>query len=239
MMATLLGFFVLCAIVELRGQAPIALTFEAATIKPSQEPFGSTSWNSHPGSIVLRGQTLKNLIAIAYRIKDAQVTGGPKWLDGDRFDINARAASPVGDSQLLPMLQELLAERFRLVIHREQKPVPGYAMVIAKSGLKIKPVEGGKESRDNYGRGRISASGITMAKLADTLSRLLDSPVSDQTGASGVFDIQLEWPTAGDAIDSASELATVLREQTGLVLEGRKLPVDLLVIDQAERPTEN
>jgi uncharacterized protein (TIGR03435 family) len=190
------------------------------------------------GSIVLLGQTLKRLIVIAYGTKDNQVSGGPKWLDADRFDINAKAAGAVGDPQLLAMLQTLLADRFHLVMHHEEKVASLYVLVAAKTGLKIHPVEGGINSM-RAGRGRISARGITMAKVADTLSRLISDPISDLTGAQGVFDIQLEWSTDGDATDTMSALSAAMQDQLGLKLELRKVPVDFVVIDNAEKPAEN
>ena len=82
-------------------------SFDAASIKPTAEAIGSSGWDTHPGSIVLRGQTLKGLIRSAYELKEDQVSGGPKWLDADRFDINARAVGPAGDPQLLMMLRSL------------------------------------------------------------------------------------------------------------------------------------
>jgi uncharacterized protein (TIGR03435 family) len=157
---------------------------------------------------------LKGRIVIAYRIESDQVSGGPKWLDGDRFDVSGKAADPVGDVQLLEMLQTLLAERFHLLIHREKKAVTGYALVAAKSGLKIKPVEDPKGSSADYSKGRMSARGVTMAKLADTLFRLVNGPVSDMTGAQGVFDVQFQWNTTGDATDSVSELAAALERNS-------------------------
>jgi uncharacterized protein (TIGR03435 family) len=229
----------LCALGPASGQVPVRPAFEAATIKASKEEFGSSGWDSHPGSIVLRGQTLKSLIVIAYQIKNAQVSGGPKWLDVDRFDVNARAADGARTPQLLAMLQTLLGERFHLVAHHEERIVSAYELVTAKSGLKVRPAEAGKGSFDNYSRGRISAHAITMSKLADTLSRMVDRPVSDLTDTPGVFDFQLDWSTTGDALDSESELAAVLEQQAGLKLVGRKLPVDIMVVDQAERPTDN
>jgi uncharacterized protein (TIGR03435 family) len=221
------------------AQSPPPTSFDAASIKPSRERIGSSSWDGHPGSIVLRGQTLKSLIAIAYGVKEGQVLGGPKWLDASRFDITARANVPVRDPQLLAMLQTLLSERFRLVVHREKKFDTAYALVTDKRGLKISPVEGGRRSENNYGRGRISAHGVTMGGLADALSRLIGTTVYDRTGVVGAFDFQLEWPTEGDATDVASVISGVLQDQLGLRLELRKLPVDFLVVDQAEKPTED
>lgn len=227
-------FVAVCAF----GQAQGPVSFEAASIKPTRESAGSSTWNTRPGSIVLLGHTLKHLIVIAYGTKDYRVSGGPKWLDADRFDVNAKAAGAVGDPQLLAMLQTLLADRFHLVIHHEEKVESSYALVAAKTGLKIHPVENGISSM-SAGKGRISAHGITMAKLAATLSSLLWDPVSDLTGAQGLFDIQLEWSTEGDAADAISALSATIQDQLGLRLELRKAPVDFVVIDGAEKPTEN
>jgi uncharacterized protein (TIGR03435 family) len=172
-------------------------------------------------------------------VKDNQVAGGPKWLDEDRFDINAKAEGPANGLQLLVMLQTLLAERFQLVLHHEEKIASAYALVLAKSGLKIQPVDGAGGSHSNGGKGKITAQGITMAALADTLTRNVGSPVVDLTGVSGAYDFTLEWSTEGDPDDVQSALFAALQQQLGLKLEMRKLPLDLLVVDRAEKPSEN
>jgi uncharacterized protein (TIGR03435 family) len=84
---------------------------------------------------MLNGQTLKGLICLAYHVKTNQVAGGPKWLDADGFDINAKAEGPANESELLLMLRTLLAERFQLVFHHEQQIASAYALVVAKNGL--------------------------------------------------------------------------------------------------------
>jgi uncharacterized protein (TIGR03435 family) len=216
------------------AQAP---AFEAATIKPSKGEFGK-GWDSHPGTITLTGQTLKGLICIAYHMKDVQVSGGPKWVDGDRFDINAKSAGGEDEPQLVIMLQSLLAERFQLVFHHEEKTSSNYALVVAKSGLKIKPSEA-EGSRSSGSKGRLVAQGLTMAKLADQLTRRVGAAVIDLTGVSGGFDFTLEWSTEGDANDVQSALFAALQEKLGLKLEMRKLPMDLIVVDKAEKPSEN
>jgi uncharacterized protein (TIGR03435 family) len=211
--------------------------FEAAAIKPSKEAVRGITWDTGPGRINVRG-TLKGLIWIAYQVKDFQVSSGPKWLDEDRFEINAKAEGPANDPQLLAMLQTLLADRFQLAIHHEQKIAPAYALVVAKSGLKIKPVEAAGSSSKG-GRGVLTAKGLTMAKLADRLSRNLDAPVTDLTGAPGAFDFKLEWSIEGDKDEVQSALFTALQSQLGLKLESRKVPIDMIVVDKAEKPSEN
>ena len=217
------------------AQAP---AFEAAAIKPSKDSSRGISWDSEPGRINLSA-TLKGLITIAYRVKDFQVTGGPKWVDGDRFEINAKAEGPAKDPELLEMLRTLLADRFQLAIHHEQKMAPAYALVVAKSGLKIKAVEGAEGSSSKGGRGVMTAKGVTMAKLADNLSRNLGAPVADLTETPGAFDFKLEWSVEGDANDAQSALFAALQSQLGLKLESRKLPIDVIVVDKAVKPSDN
>jgi uncharacterized protein (TIGR03435 family) len=227
-----------------------APSFEAASIKPSNAKDDTSSWNSRLGYLVMRNQTLNALIRIAYDMEADQVTGGPKWLDTDRFDVEAKAAGPAKDPELLTMLQTVLAERFQLKFHRETKLVPGYAMVLAKGGLKVHPVEANGKQRMNWGKGRLTAERASMKRLAETLSRMLGSPVVDTTGIPGEFSFQLEWtpenspsPSLAGAIPADApigpSLFTVLQQDLGLRLEPRKAPIDVLVIDRAEKPSEN
>src|SRR5712671_6886644 len=143
--------------------------------------------------LVMRNQTLSACIRIAYGLKVDQITGGPKWLDSDRFDIEARAASPAKDPELLAMLRTLLAERFQLKFHRGTKLVSGYALVVGKKGLKIRAVEGNGGNRMNWGKGQVLAERVSMPKFADALARMLGSPVDDKTGVSGQFSFTFEW----------------------------------------------
>jgi uncharacterized protein (TIGR03435 family) len=211
--------------------------FEAAAIKPSKDASG-VHWDTEPGRINLRGTTLKGLITIAYHVKDFQVAGGPKWIDGDHFDINAKSEHGEDEPKLVEMLQTLLADRFQLVFHHEQKIAPAYALVVAKSGLKMKPAEG-TGSKSQGGRGQLTATGLTMAKLAEQLSRRVGAPVADLTETPGAYDFKLEWSIEGDKDDVQSALFAALQSQLGLKLESRKIPVDMIVVDKAEKPSEN
>jgi len=223
--------------------------FEAASIKPSKVHEGGTSWHSRLGYLVMKNQPLRRLVAIAYGVNEDQVSGGPKWTDSDRFDIEARAAGPAKDPELLLMLQHLLAERFQLAVHRESIIVQGYALVPLKSGLKIRPDDTEGKSKWNSHRGEVVAERITMARLAESLGRVLGAPVVDATGLAGAYTFNLEWtpkvqqPAAsreGLATDpSGPSLFDVLAQKLGLRLENRKLPRDKLVIDNAEKPSEN
>src|SRR5258708_8078431 len=123
------------------------------------------------------------------------------------------------------MLQTLLAERFQLAFHRDQKLFSGYSLVVAKGGaLKVQPDATAGGSRWNGGRRKIVAQRISMAKLAESLSRILESPVVDRTGAPGLFSYTLEWtPDNTPDADAGPSLFTVLQQQLGVKLEPAKV----------------
>jgi uncharacterized protein (TIGR03435 family) len=233
--------------------AQITPTFERASVQPSQSQETTSSYNTKPGALSIRNKSLKDCIRLAYDVKVAQLSGGPKWVETERYDIEAKAARPVGDPQLMAMLQTLLKDRFKLDIHREMKMFPGYAITVVKSGLQIREVEPGPGHVD-LRRGSMNAQRLSMVKLAQTLSDLLNVPVVDATAVPGVFDFRLAWtPTidvgrpglSGDdtqdpsvlpASTSEPSLFAAIQEQLGLKLEARKAPLDVLVIHRAEKP---
>jgi uncharacterized protein (TIGR03435 family) len=231
------------------GQAAPAPAFEVASIKPSQDPPGSNSGlTTTRGRISARNVTLKRCMRGAYGVEEPRILGGLKWLDEDRYNIEARAAGPAGDAELEVMLQSLLAERFKLSFHRETRALSGYALVVGKSGLKARPSEPDADSRTSSRWGSIEAAGCTMAHLALKLSEVLHLPVADFTAVPGEFDFKLEWtfddmqakpPDAVPDAASGPSIFAALQEQLGLKLESRKVPADVLVIDHAEKPSEN
>jgi uncharacterized protein (TIGR03435 family) len=237
------------------GQTPPAApAFEVASLKVSRAPPGSDSSNSTLGSLSMRNMTLRAFIGMAYNLRESQVLGGPKWLDSDRYDIDAKSAGAARYPELRAMLQTLLAERFQLALHRETKTFPGYALVVVKAGLKMPAVEPGQSNLSTH-NGSMTAEKVSMANLAANLARRLGTPVDDATGFTRVFDFKLELPpqdnratpaigdTPGvEARDPASfgaALSHVLEDQLGLKLEPRKIPQEVLVIDRAEKPPEN
>jgi len=224
--------------------------FDAASIKLSRAGNDSSSWNSRLGYLEMKNQTLQRLVAIAYGFTDEQrVLGGPKWVASDRFDIVARAAGPAKDPELLRMLQNLLAERFQLAIHRHTKSGSGFSLVAIKGGLKIRPDETDGRQVWNSSRGKIVAQRTSMPRLAQSLTGLLGAPVVDMTDAKGVYSFTLEWTpdapgrTGADGLPvsgaGGSTLDDVLAHQLGLKLENKKLPIDVVVIERAEKPSEN
>src|SRR5258706_2563252 len=179
----------LCALAFSQPPAP---AFEAATIKPSHEGEGHTSWHSRPGYLVMKNLSLKVLTGVAYSLPADRVIGGPKWIESDRFDIEARAIGPAEDPELLRMLQSLLAERFQLAIRRETRTAAGYALLPAKDGLKIRPDQTDGGSHSNGSRGKLVAQGDSLDRLATFLTRTLGMPVVNSTNIKGGFTFTLE-----------------------------------------------
>lgn len=217
------------------------LSFESASVKPSPQDDAGRGVDSDPGILRLQHQTLRGLVRIAYRLNDSQVAGGPKWAGDDEFNVIGKANGPANGLQLNQMLQSLLSERFKLTFHRESKTVSGFALVVAKGGVKMQASAGG-DSTSHGGRGRIDAQGVSMAKLADRLTRLLRAPVEDATGTTGGFNFTLKWTqenASGASGDEGPTIFTALQEQLGLKLEARKVTMEVIVIDGAEKPGEN
>jgi uncharacterized protein (TIGR03435 family) len=246
------AILIAAAIFLMAQPATAPLTFEAATIKPTAEGPHHSGMHTRTGLLMIQGETLQRLVRTAYQLTPNQVEGGPKWTDSDRYDINAKSEGPAEDDELLRMLQSLLAGRFKLKFHIEKREFAGYALVVAKGGLKIHPVEKEVdkthlESDDQH----VSAAfeGGTLGRLADVLSRSLPMPVMDQTGITGAFTFKLEWArddlsARGGSSDGSGAAAgptifTALQQQLGLKLESRKVPMDVYVIDSAEKPGEN
>jgi len=191
---------------------------------------------------------VKDIVSQAYKVRRSQISG-PDWIETERFDITAKIPAGAGRDQVPLMLQALLADRFKLTLHRETKDLPIYALVIAKNGPKFKTSESetGISSNSNRKHSHVTAK-VSMHGFAEFLSEEAGRPVVDQTGLSGSYDLTLDWaspdlaPGDAPANDTTADpsLFTALQEQLGLKLDPTKGPVEMLVIDRAERtPTEN
>ena len=192
--------------------AQSAPKFEVASIRPSNSTDRRALFDVQPGGrFMARNVTVKMLIRWAYFIKLFQVSGGPSWTDSELFDITANPENSVNADKLPLMLQTLLAERFQLVIRRESKELPVYALVVAKNGPKFKDANesdpnivdlgqrpdlagrGGRARFTMIRRGRLTAQGCDMTMLAVHLSNFLGRTVVDKTGLAGTYDLKLEW----------------------------------------------
>ena len=214
--------------------------FEVASIKPNASGEMSSRSGTRPGGRYIgTNMSLKGLVMQAYGLQHFQVTGGPGWIETDRYDINAKGEENVPERQISLMLQSLLAERFKLKVHRETKESGIYSLVVGKNGVKLQPSSAQGVSFGVGGR-KITAQGASMADLANLLTIQVRQPVLDKTGVAGRFDITLSWvPDAASAtagVDAAPSIFTVIQEQLGLRLEPGKGPVEILVIDSAEKP---
>jgi uncharacterized protein (TIGR03435 family) len=220
--------------------------FETATAKASasKEAVPGKGKILPTGEVVLPNLTLKELIMVAYTVQPDLVTGGPPWLASERFDVAAKAPPATPETKLIAMLQRLLADRFKLAIHRENKVMPVYALVVAK-GAPLLPLSigGGRTTcvwvPGHDGLRRRECHNLTMAQFTSQLpgwDRVgLDRPVVDLTGLNGAYEIHFEMGPRTTGTPAASPTIFDAMAQIGMKLEDRKFPVPVIVVDHAER----
>jgi uncharacterized protein (TIGR03435 family) len=231
--------------------------FEVVTVKPAKPDCNFTTSGGTQGRYVGRCVTAWMLICNAYEVRSYwdDPPGLPAWADKDRFDVEAKtdddtAAAmqklPVQEQEHLTMkmLQSLLTDRFQLRVHYESKEEPIYDLVLAKGGLKLKPLP--PDQKPGWGRsvhGELTLHGRSIAEFANFLSKtqLTGRTVIDETGLTGNYDIDLKWTPDNrqGTPDAGPTLFTALEEQLGLKLVPAKGPVDTLVVDQIEKPSPN
>lgn len=246
-----LGFFALTGFIAAAGVSGVnAQSFAAASIHPSAaqvqfEHDGKTDVT--PGNLRMRDVTVATCIKWAYGVVDSQISG-PAWLETDHFDIVAKAGSPADEDQLKLMMRTLLAERFQLVFHRQDKELRSYLMTLAKSGAKFHEAPPGElPSRENSAIGTV-ARAITMKDFAEFISGPLQMPVVDQTGLAGRYDLVLDFTRylpPGETVmktdfeNTIGIIVSALRGELGLEFQSKKENVEVLVIDRVEHPSEN
>ena len=238
--------------------------FDAVSIKPSA-PMGMGMVRMGVqflpgGRVAMTGATVKTLIQEAYGVRDFQIVGGPSWLGSERYDITAKPEGAASQEQVKLMIRALLADRFQLKFHRETKELPTYALVVTKGGPKFRASEvvtdpdKPKGPRMSMERGRIDLQRASLAALANQLGQILGRSVIDKTELTGNYDFTLEWTPeeggprmmrgpGGDAPPAAetsgASIFTALQDELGLKLESTKGPVEILVIERAEKASEN
>ena len=230
-------------------------TLEVASVKPSHNTTADSNLDSMRGRLTATNITVRELIRLAYGVKDYQIGRAPGWIDSQRFDIAAKSVSDKANSpdNEKSLVRELLSDRFQLSTHREAKQMPVYLLVVAKDGAKL-TAHNDAGIKTRAGCGRLVGRRVTTDGIATMLSRQLDHEVLNRTGLSGEYDVQLNFtPDSGPCrVGSDSQggsvstdpaglpsIHTALQEQLGLKLEPAKGPVDVLVIDRIERPSEN
>ena len=247
-----------------------ALTFEVASVKPSDPNLRRIRMGYTPdGGLNAVNVTLKELIANAYNIvcgkfcDDERISGGPKWIYSDRFDVVTKGPQlpqpgRAAREQIRQCVQALLADRFKLVIRRETREMQVYHLVVAKNGSKLKEYTGDDQNGGVGGNrpGQLIGERTSLYGLVANLTSMLGRPVIDRTGLTGRYDFKLEWtpemPPDGKGPDGSGEkvsasapgfadpsIFTALQEQLGLKLESQKGPVEVIIIERAEKPAAN
>lgn len=232
------------------------LAFEVATVRPSSPGSTNEDWDSGGGRLTVRGYSLRKLIRAAFNLKsDAQIVGGPDWLDKRYFDISAK----ISDEQMAAfkrgnggrdeqagtqmMLQTLLSERFHLEVASAEKKLPMFALVV--SGEKTRLLPDPEKSRNlSIHGGQMVAVATSMEDLAESLTRMRevgDRVVVDRTGLTGTYDFELNWTPdrgAGIPVEAAYPgLFTALQEQLGLKLKAEEGAVPVIKVVAAEIPS--
>jgi uncharacterized protein (TIGR03435 family) len=241
-------------------QSTTSPAFDVASIHPhTPEPHEHSHIysSSNDGNFRTINVPLKALIQYAFDMPQSRILNAPDWTASQPFDIEAKSIDDALNQRLhnlpsdqakplkLAMIQALLADRFSLKTHREQRELPIYELVVSKSGSKLTPTKSDGLSINHWDN-RLSAQGITLPMLAQELARDAGRVIIDKTGIPGRFDIDLRWQPAdappmrlnGEEV-SLPSLFTALQEQLGLHLEARKGPVEVLVIDDVHQPTAN
>jgi uncharacterized protein (TIGR03435 family) len=255
--AGLISFTSFAAFAQQLAVAPPA--FEVASIRPSAPGGRGVSLQIAPGGrFTATNASLRSLIKMAYGVRDFQISGGPGWLNADRFNITSKADGNPSEDQVRLMVQTLLANRFKLKVRREMQEFTVYTLVEGKHGPKLKEA---KQVEDNSNRGvRVSGPGrltglmASTSQLAEVLSDvllngvpILDRPVLDRTGLTGSYDFTLTWTPETSPVNAGGatsdtlgpSIFTAVQQQLGLKLEVQKAPVEVLMIDHAERASEN
>jgi uncharacterized protein (TIGR03435 family) len=222
------------------------VAFEVVSVKPSPPDATDRSLtHKTTGRLEASNATLKMLVFLGYQIMPYQLVGGPKWLASDGFDIQAKAANAnATPKEFRQMVQALLKDRFAFACHTETRELPIYELVAAKSGGKLKPDTSDNPDVTMRNEGRqMTAVKATMDMFVTALTRPLQRQVVNRTGLTGAYTFQLKFepdsaPPDGP-LDESPPLAEALREQLGLTLKTSRGPVEVLVIDRAEKPTGN
>jgi uncharacterized protein (TIGR03435 family) len=213
--------------------------FDAASIKPGDT--GGNYVEVTPAGLIAHSATLATCIKWAYGVQFSQISGADS---PERYDIIAKTSGPVPPDELRQMFQGLLAERFKLALHRQTREMQVYALEIEKQQPKFHESQGDGESQQQA-KSKLSRQWkwTTMAQLADSLSDAMESKVIDHTGLSGRYDFSLDLtpylPADRERPDLPGMMLTAIREQLGLKLAAIRAPVEMLVIDHVEKPSAN
>lgn len=226
--------------------------YDIVTIKRNVSGDGNSGIRFGDDGLTATNVSLQFLIQFAYDIKPDFITGLTGPVDSARFDVKAKILPQDGGvpkltwDQFVAKLIPVLADRFGLKAHLESQIKPVYDLVVAKGGLKIKLAQGeindsGWSTSFRGTNKTLTSKGARMPDLADALSDQVGRKVIDKTGLEGHADIALKWSdeVASDPGVTTVDIFTALQDELGLKLQPSKGPVDILVIDHVEMPSEN
>ena len=244
----LLVVCIFCPPGGLFGQSPVSALFEVASVRPADPNQRAVDFVISPGGrLRATNVTLAHMLHEAYQVKYYQVSGGPGWLKDARFNIDAVSIGEPTRKEMMAMLQSLLVERFQLKLRRETREGNAFELVEAKSWMKLK-LSTANSSFLRLIRNTppelpgvsytVIGQKVSLSKLADYLKGEVQRPVFDRTGIGGEFDFKIDYATEGN-LETGPSIFTALQDQIGLRLQAAKGPIETLVIEKAERPTEN
>ncbi len=236
--------------------------FEVATIKPSDPARPGKLFTMRGQEVLTINTTVSDLITMAYDVHLRQVTGGPTWLENEKYDITGKPEVPgqPNVAQMKIMIQKLLEDRFQLKFHREKKELNVYVVTVAKGGPKLTKSQSDPNGLPGLFFGRAPAGmnfnvrNATIAEVGSVLQgSVLDKPVVDQTGLTEKYDFTLKFtpdpgqmgglggapPPAADNVEAPPDIFAAFQQQLGLKLESTKAPADVMVIDRVEKPSAN
>jgi uncharacterized protein (TIGR03435 family) len=229
---------------------PSPLTWDVVSIKPHKQLDDSSTMQWNSDGIEFRNTTLHALFLNAFEVRsESQITGYPAWVNSEHFDIQAKMdaetadkyrklKSPESGRQWHSFIRQILDERFGMKSHVEKRESPVYNLVVAKQGLKLKESADDDKGMSSMGQGKLTAHRAQVGSLAFSLSGTVGRVIIDKTGLTALYDIDLTWSPDNEP-DSGPSVFTALQDQLGLKLESAKAPVDVVVIDHIERPSEN
>jgi uncharacterized protein (TIGR03435 family) len=235
------------------ASAQTAPAFDVASVRVAPGMMGREGMHGmpvsikiEPGTVTMRSATFRNVVRWAYHVVDFQVTG-PDWIDQQRYDIVAKASGEASEDQMRLMMQALLADRFKLTAHKQTKEASAWVLGVGKNGPKFKEsaAEGESSIVPDQKRMAIMVQRTPVSQLVDFLAPILRAPVIDETGLKGRYDITIAVdkyiPDHATAIsDMVPIIVTGIQQELGLKLEQKKLQLEFVVVDSAEKtPAEN
>jgi uncharacterized protein (TIGR03435 family) len=244
LMASVLAGALGCAQVALSLAQSTTREFDAVSVKPIQQRTEGFRMRSRTTPLMLdfTAQSLSGYVLNAYGLKHGYqlVNKGPSWIDSDRYDILARTSEPATRDEMMLMLRKALAERFHLRVHAETREVTVLFLTVDRRGPKLKPATETSSEEIMLLPNSIAAPHQSMAAFAELLSDVItDRPVLDRTGLAGEYQIKMEFAADGDDPSSGPPIYAALTDQLGLKLVAGKAPIEVLVIDHADRPSVN